>query len=121
MSPRLVLENEPFADGIQTTNRPGKIDDSFISRITASIRYPKLSPEVRHMIWLKFYEMYENSKTPKIKITSEARTRLRKDDTDLNGREIRNSKFTPALSPPVAHATGAPVLSRWTGLTVGPC
>ncbi|KAH0829546.1 hypothetical protein FOPE_10473 [Fonsecaea pedrosoi] len=60
------------------------------TRCQPAIRYPKLTAEARHQIWLKFYEMYERSTTRRIKITNEAKLRLRKDDTDLNGREIRN-------------------------------
>lgn len=78
---------------LQTTNRPGQIDDSFISRITAAIQYPRLTQEVRNDIWQRFFEMYEKSGKEKLKITPKAKKELRQDTTELNGREIRNSKY----------------------------
>ncbi|KAK5080904.1 hypothetical protein LTR05_008220 [Lithohypha guttulata] len=80
-----------------TTNRPKKIDDAFISRITANIQYHPLSKDARYSVWQRFFDLHEKSTKPKLKITPRAKRELREDDTTLNGREIRNI-FQTAIS-----------------------
>jgi hypothetical protein len=71
-----------------TTNRPGHIDDSFISRITYPIYYPPLSADAKGRIVKKFVERFEE--TGNILIEKQAATYLIDHCQELNGRELRN-------------------------------
>jgi hypothetical protein len=71
-----------------TTNRPGHIDDSFISRITCPIAYHTLSPETKSKIVLKFVKRFEE--TGNIVIEPAAARYLISNCKELNGRQIRN-------------------------------
>lgn len=71
-----------------TTNRPGHIDDSFISRITCPIAYPTLSPETKGKIVQKFVDKFEE--TGNIVIEPAASRYLTMNCRELNGRQLRN-------------------------------
>ncbi|KAI0153027.1 hypothetical protein GGR57DRAFT_513280 [Xylariaceae sp. FL1272] len=71
-----------------TTNRPGHIDDSFISRITCPIAYRPLSSETKARITHKFVRKFENSNT--IEVQKPAVNYLIENCQDFNGRQIRN-------------------------------
>lgn len=71
-----------------TTNRPGHIDDSFISRITCPIAYHELSQETKVKIIRKFVKKFEKTRT--ISVDSRAMKYLEAHCQDLNGRQIRN-------------------------------
>lgn len=71
-----------------TTNRPGQIDDSFISRITYPIHYPAISQEAKSRIVQRFVKRFEE--TGNIIIGKQAETYLIGHCQDLNGRELRN-------------------------------
>jgi hypothetical protein len=71
-----------------TTNRPGHIDDSFISRITCPIAYHTLSPETKTKIVQKFVKKFEE--TGNIVIEPAAARYLISNCKELNGRQLRN-------------------------------
>ncbi|KAI1260384.1 hypothetical protein F5Y18DRAFT_405809 [Xylariaceae sp. FL1019] len=71
-----------------TTNRPGHIDDSFISRITCPIAYRTLSVETKARITYKFVRKFEESST--IEVQKSAVNYLVENCQDFNGRQIRN-------------------------------
>lgn len=71
-----------------TTNRPGHIDDSFISRITCPIAYPELSTETKVKIVRKFVKKFEETGT--IAVDQGAMKYLEMNCQELNGRQIRN-------------------------------
>ncbi|KAH8774232.1 hypothetical protein BGZ57DRAFT_386738 [Hyaloscypha finlandica] len=75
-----------------TTNRPGQIDDSFISRVTIAIEYQKATPQQSRQIWNKFFKHFREQ-NPRIIISKETRNWIRQnvEKYELNGREIRNS------------------------------
>jgi hypothetical protein len=84
-----------------TTNRPGHIDDSFISRITCPIEYPELSLQTKEMIIERFVTRFEE--TNSISVAPEAIRHLVEHCQDLNGRQIRN-----VLQNAVAYAENKP-------------
>ena len=71
-----------------TTNRPGHIDDSFISRITYPISYQSLSSETKKKLVDKFVNKFEETST--IEFEQTAIKFLKSNCDSLNGREIRN-------------------------------
>jgi len=71
-----------------TTNRPGHIDGSFISRITYPIAYPHLSAEPKGKIVQKFVNKFEESGT--IVVEQAAVRYLTTNCKELNGRQVRN-------------------------------
>lgn len=71
-----------------TTNRPGHIDDSFISRITCPIAYHTLSLETKGKIVQKFVKKFEE--TGNIVIEPTAARYLTSHCKELNGRQLRN-------------------------------
>lgn len=71
-----------------TTNRPGHIDDSFISRITCPIAYHRLSAETKEKIVRKFVKRFEETGT--IEVEPAAVKYLVGNCQDLNGRQLRN-------------------------------
>jgi DNA-binding NtrC family response regulator len=71
-----------------TTNRPGYIDDSFISRITCPIAYHTLSLETKGKIVQKFVKRFEE--TGNIVIEPTAARYLISHCKELNGRQLRN-------------------------------
>ena len=74
-----------------TTNRIEAIDPAFQSRIHLTIRYPKLSPEAREQIWLRFLRSF----CPET--TIEPRDIEELANIDINGREIKNLVKTTQL------------------------
>ncbi|ETN38497.1 uncharacterized protein HMPREF1541_06532 [Cyphellophora europaea CBS 101466] len=73
-----------------TTNRPGQMDDAFISRITVPIKYPSLNKVSQKEIWERFCNRYEvDEDNARIRVDSEARDYVCSYEKDLNGREIR--------------------------------
>ena len=75
----------------QTTNRPGHIDDSFISRITVPIEYPSLRPETKKLIVEKLVRKFQETGT--ILVDPKAKQHLVDNCGELNGRQLRNGKF----------------------------
>lgn len=71
-----------------TTNRPGHIDDSFISRITYPIPYKPLSTESKARIVNKFIRKFEETET--IEVDHTATKYLIENCEQVNGRQIRN-------------------------------
>lgn len=71
-----------------TTNRPGHIDDSFISRITYPIFYPALSPETKKRLVEKFVLRFEETNT--VEFEQAAVRHLKNNCEEFNGRQIRN-------------------------------
>lgn len=71
-----------------TTNRPGHIDDSFISRITYPINYPPLSQETKAKLVDKFVDRFEETNT--VEFEPSAVRYLKANCDALNGRQIRN-------------------------------
>jgi SpoVK/Ycf46/Vps4 family AAA+-type ATPase len=71
-----------------TTNRPGHIDDSFISRITCPIKYDALTDEAKKKMAQKFVKKFEETGT--ISVEMRAKQYLQQNCQDLNGRQIRN-------------------------------
>jgi SpoVK/Ycf46/Vps4 family AAA+-type ATPase len=71
-----------------TTNRPGHIDDSFISRITTPITYKALTPETKAKIVRKFVRKFEETGT--VEVERGAASYLIDNCQELNGRQIRN-------------------------------
>lgn len=73
-----------------TTNRPGQIDDSFISRVTCPIHYPQLDENTQNLIVKKLVNRFQ--KTDTILIDNLAATWLCKPENckPFNGRELRN-------------------------------
>jgi hypothetical protein len=88
----VFLRTMEYYEGVLflTTNRPGHIDDSFISRITCPIYYPSLSNETKSRIVEKFVKRFQNTDT--ILIEDRAVTYLLEPENcqNLNGRELRN-------------------------------
>ncbi|KAH8879028.1 P-loop containing nucleoside triphosphate hydrolase protein [Thozetella sp. PMI_491] len=71
-----------------TTNRPGHIDDSFISRITCPILYQELSLETKAKIINRFLRKFEENGD--IEVENAAKSYLVSHCQKLNGRQIRN-------------------------------
>ena len=79
-----------------TTNRVGKFDDAFISRVHVSIAYGNLKQEECEKIWRQFFKKLEKERkdimvTPPAKIYVLGYLK----DQGWNGREIRNGE-TPS-------------------------
>ncbi|KAB5586251.1 hypothetical protein GE09DRAFT_1235499, partial [Coniochaeta sp. 2T2.1] len=78
-----------------TTNRVGKFDDAFTSRIHVIIHYPPLRAEDRREIWEGFFAKLRKER-PEIKVSRRTKEYVLNDEemtkTDWNGREIRNGK-----------------------------
>ncbi|KAK5056713.1 hypothetical protein LTR84_012245 [Exophiala bonariae] len=72
-----------------TTNRPGHIDDSFISRITVPIQYPSLRPETQKLIIDKLVR--NSQETGTILVDPKAKQYLIDNCGSLNGRQLRNT------------------------------
>jgi ATP-dependent Clp protease ATP-binding subunit ClpA len=97
-----------------TTNRPGQIDDAFISRIQVPIRFKPLSGSYLLQIWENFFDKLKDDqaeverqnlnrspedKVPIITIDPAAKKWIRRrfgspDSPQLNGRDIRNALQT---------------------------
>ena len=81
-----------------TTNRVGKIDDAFMSRLHVAIGYKTLTATARKALWQGFFRKLEREKTDQIVITPSAKQYVLEDEEveriDLNGREIRNALQT---------------------------
>ncbi|KAK0630302.1 hypothetical protein B0T17DRAFT_528091 [Bombardia bombarda] len=71
-----------------TTNRPGHIDDSFISRITYPLVYHKLTVETKREIIKRLVRKIEKSGT--IEFEPAAERYMIENCEDLNGRQLRN-------------------------------
>jgi hypothetical protein len=87
----------------QTTNRPGAIDPAFTSRIHLFLEYKKLTPSSRPQVWDSFFDKLEREQRKllpgvrRLNIPSSTQNFAKNDpmmlELNLNGREIRNSKF----------------------------
>ena len=84
-----------------TTNRVGKFDDAFTSRIHVIIHYPPLRAEDRREIWEGFFAKLKKER-PEIKVSRRTKAYVLNDEemtkTDWNGREIRNGKSSNGTS-----------------------
>lgn len=83
-----------------TTNRPGHIDDSFISRITYPIEYPALSSETKAKLVEKFVRRFQDTET--VVFNTAAKEYLKQNCGDLNGRQIRNTLQNAVASAEVS-------------------
>jgi len=82
-----------------TTNRIGKFDEAFLSRIDVPIYFPTLTHDQRVMIWDTFFSKLESERHDKIRVSPNVRYYVR-EDRDLlklewNGREIRSGPSYP--------------------------
>lgn len=79
-----------------TTNRVGKIDEAFMSRILLPLEYKVLTEDLRQKIWDSFIVKMEDT-IPRLHIEKKARDFIRTDKElkllQMNGREIRNGKL----------------------------
>lgn len=80
----------------RTTNRPGHINDSFVSRITYPIAYPNLSQATKKKLVRKFVDRFEDTGT--ILFEKAARDYLINNCSDFNGRQIQNLLRNAAAS-----------------------
>lgn len=80
-----------------TTNRVGRFDDAFVSRIHVVIRYTNLTSTDRNRIWNQFFQKLEDERGEDIKISESARDYVleskKMTSIEWNGREIRNGKY----------------------------
>lgn len=79
-----------------TTNRVGAFDDAFVSRIHVKLHYKALSDDDRLRIWTNFIKKLEAERGDKMRVMRETRKYIESNDIkrlNLNGREIRNSKY----------------------------
>lgn len=78
-----------------TTNRVGKFDDAFMSRIHVVIGYEDLGQKQQEELWNGFFKKLEIDR-PDIIVDGSTRRYLNKDsiiqELKLNGREIRNGE-----------------------------
>ncbi|KAI0201137.1 P-loop containing nucleoside triphosphate hydrolase protein [Astrocystis sublimbata] len=76
-----------------TTNRVGKFDDAFISRIHIVIAYENLSPSDKATIWKQFFNKLSEDRQD-MTVTARARKYVLDENNPIdlgwNGREIRN-------------------------------
>jgi hypothetical protein len=86
-----------------TTNRVGKFDDAFVSRIHVVLHYPGLTKDDRWAIWELFFDKLEAERSGNFQIDQSARRYVKRqfhdeekehEDWKWNGREIRNGEFT---------------------------
>jgi hypothetical protein len=96
-----------------TTNKPGWLDDAFMSRFHLCVEYPELDQDMRLKVWEKFlYEPWEMPGEVSIKVaktdqvlgyvTGDAVTKL-----SLNGRDIRNAFQAAATLAQFKHVARA--------------
>ena len=78
-----------------TTNRVGHFDPAFFSRIHVYIGYKPLDKEGRKRIWLQFFKKLETERAGEVCVKAGAKKYILSDDvlqdTEWNGREIRNA------------------------------
>ena len=84
-----------------TTNRPGDLDDAFISRFHLILQYQSLSNESRRDIWLKFFEKLETDQEnlsdndTRVVVHGSVQNYIMTDPhlqaLEMNGRDIRNA------------------------------
>jgi len=78
-----------------TTNRVGHFDPAFFSRIHVYIGYKPLDKEGRKRIWLQFFKKLETERAGELCVKAGAKKYILSDDvledTEWNGREIRNA------------------------------
>ena len=78
-----------------TTNRVGHFDPAFFSRIHVYIGYKPLDREGRKRIWLQFFKKLETERAGEVCVKAGAKKYIFSDDvledTEWNGREIRNA------------------------------
>ncbi|KAI1130671.1 P-loop containing nucleoside triphosphate hydrolase protein [Nemania abortiva] len=84
-----VLE---YYDGILilTTNRVGRFDEAFKSRIHLSLGYPNLNEEQREQIWRNFFELLDRKKD-RFDIQDLELNIHKLAKHEINGRQIRNT------------------------------
>jgi SpoVK/Ycf46/Vps4 family AAA+-type ATPase len=92
----IFLRSLEYYQGILllTTNRIGKFDEAFLSRIDVPIYFPALTNDQRAKIWGTFFSKLERERQDKIRVSQDVRYYV-KEDRDLlelewNGREIRS-------------------------------
>lgn len=75
---------------ILTTNRVGRFDEAFKSRIQLALGYPNLNERQREKIWLNFFDLLHKDVEPfdiqdlKLNVSKLAKHKI-------NGRQIRNA------------------------------
>lgn len=83
-----------------TTNRPGDLDDAFISRFHLILKFKELNDQDRGNIWRKFFAKLESDQKKlkgdtKITVESQMQTYITTDtqlrSLQMNGRDIRNA------------------------------
>jgi hypothetical protein len=81
-----------------TTNRVGRFDDAFISRIHVVLHYANLDDEGRKKIWFQFFDKLRSERKNLIRVDESAeryiRENLEKKEWKWNGRQIRNGMNT---------------------------
>lgn len=75
-----------------STNRPGEIDEAFVSRIHITLGLSSLSKEEQHKIWAIFIKDLDLGDDEKIELLDHVKSSFHKDK--LNGRQIRNAVRT---------------------------
>ena len=83
----------PFADEMQlSTNRPGEIDEAFVSRIHITLGLNSLNKDEQHKVWAIFIKEIDLSDSKKRELITYIKENFRTDN--LNGRQIRNTVRT---------------------------
>lgn len=94
-----------------TTNRPGQIDDAFVSRIHVAIRYKPFGPKDRQEIWRGFFKKLVDEKKGQIRVAQEAKNWVLKNAEEnqkqMNGRDIRNALQTAITLAEYSHREAA--------------
>ena len=72
-----------------STNRPGEIDEAFVSRIHVTLGLHALTKEEQHKIWAIFIKDLDLEDDEKVDLLDHVKARFGKDK--LNGRQIRNA------------------------------
>ncbi|RYC61934.1 hypothetical protein CHU98_g4282 [Xylaria longipes] len=76
-----------------TTNRVGKFDDAFISRIHVVIHYPDLGTAEQKKIWNQFFDKLEDERGDTMEVPKKTKRYVLEEMSAYkwNGREIRNA------------------------------
>lgn len=83
-----------------TSNRVGRFDDAFISRIHVVIHYQDFNDDDRTKIWNQFFDKLEAERGKTMRIAKSAKRFVLGNSRMLgvkwNGREIRNGEKYPS-------------------------
>ncbi|KAG8530428.1 uncharacterized protein KY384_004930 [Bacidia gigantensis] len=99
----IFLRELDYFEGILflTTNRPGDIDEAFVSRIHVTLGLSSLNKAEQRKVWTIFFKDLELEESGKVALLRYVDEKFTKDN--LNGRQIRNTVRTALALANAAH------------------